>query len=45
MDDRLSLDIFADAPERAGRLGCAVEIAATMAQAIERARQIGRAHV
>ena len=38
MIDHLSLDLFVDAPEHPGHLGCAVEIAATMAQAIERAR-------
>jgi hypothetical protein len=36
--DRITFDLFADAPDRPGSLGCAVEIAATMAQAIERAR-------
>jgi len=41
MIDHLSMDLFVDAPERPGRLGCAVEIAATMAQAIERARTRG----
>lgn len=41
MNDRLSLDLFADAPERPGNLGCRVEIAATMADALERARKRG----
>lgn len=41
MIDHLSMDLFVDTPERPGRLGCAVEIAATMAQAIERARAGG----
>lgn len=34
-------DLFANAPERPGALGCAIEIAATVAQALERARQGG----
>ena len=38
MNDHRSLDLFADAPERPGGLGCAIEIAATMAQALERVR-------
>jgi len=41
MIDHLSMDLFVDAPECPGRLGCAVEIAATMAQAIEQARTRG----
>lgn len=41
MSDEASFDLFADAPERPGQMGCAVEIAATMAQAIERARERG----
>jgi len=48
MSDSLTYDLFgaalpavADAAERPGRLGCAVEIAATMAQAIELARPRG----
>lgn len=41
MSEHGSLDLFADAGERPGQLGCAVEIAATMAQAIERARERG----
>lgn len=41
MTDSLTCDLFADAPERPGRLGCAVEIAATMARAIELARPRG----
>lgn len=41
MDDRLSLDLFADAAERPGALGCRIEIAATMAEALERARSRG----
>lgn len=35
MKDTLSLDLFADAPERPGGLGCRVEIAATMADALK----------
>ncbi len=31
-------DLFADAPDQPGGLGCAVEIAATIAQALEAAR-------
>jgi hypothetical protein len=31
-------DLFADLPERPGALGCAVEISASIAQALERAR-------
>lgn len=42
MNDRLSLDLFADAPERPGSLGCAIEIAATMADALEQARKAGQ---
>lgn len=34
-------DLFADAPERPGALGCAIEIAATLAEALERARRGG----
>lgn len=34
MVGNLSLDLFADAPERPGGLGCRVEIAATMAEAL-----------
>lgn len=34
-------DLFAHAPERPGALGCGIEIAATMAEALERARQQG----
>lgn len=37
----MSFDLFADAPMRPGALGCAVEIAATLARAIERARERG----
>lgn len=37
----MSLDLFADAPERPGSLGCAIEIAATMAEALEQARKRG----
>ena len=40
MSDLLSLDLFADADERPGALGCRIEIAATMAEALERARQV-----
>jgi hypothetical protein len=39
--DQRSLDLFADSPERPGSLGCAIEIAATMADAIERVRSKG----
>lgn len=35
MKDTLSLDLFADVPERPGGLGCRVEIAATMADALK----------
>lgn len=35
MNQRHSLDLFADAPERPGALGCRVEIAATMADALK----------
>lgn len=41
MSDRLSLDLFADAPERPGALGCRVEIAATMAEALKAAAARG----
>ena len=41
MNDRRSLDLFADAPERPGSLGCAIEIAATMKEALELARERG----
>lgn len=34
MAESYSLDLFADAPERPGGLGCRVEIAATMAEAL-----------
>lgn len=34
-------DLFAGAPERPGTLGCSIEIAATMAEALEMARQQG----
>lgn len=37
MSDAMSFDLFADTPERPGSLGCAIEIAATMARALERA--------
>lgn len=37
MSDRLSLDLFADSLERPGSLGCRVEIAATMAEALKAA--------
>jgi hypothetical protein len=36
-----SLDLFADAPERPGGLGCRVEIAATMAEALKVAASQG----
>lgn len=36
-----SLDLFADAPERPGSLGCRVEIAATMAEALRAAAERG----
>ncbi|MDO8931841.1 MAG: hypothetical protein Q7U97_05560 [Rhodocyclaceae bacterium] len=41
MNDRLSLDLFANAPEQPGGLGCAIEIAATMAEALDLARERG----
>lgn len=41
MIDPRSFDLFADLPERPGALGCRVEIAATMAEALERARGRG----
>lgn len=34
-------DLFADAPERPGTLGCGIEIAATMTEALEKARKNG----
>lgn len=37
MNQSHSLDLFADAPERPGGLGCRVEIAATMADALKAA--------
>lgn len=41
MQDRRSLDLFADSPERPGALGCRVEVAATMAEALRRASERG----
>ncbi len=41
MNDPRSLDLFADAPERPGALGCAIEIAATMSEALHRASLSG----
>lgn len=41
MIGNLSLDLFADAPERPGALGCRVEIAATMADALKAATARG----
>lgn len=41
MNDRATIDLFADAPERPGSLGCGIEIAATMKAAIEQARERG----
>lgn len=35
MNQSHSLDLFADAPERPGALGCRIEIAATMAEALK----------
>lgn len=36
-----SRDLFADAPERAGTLACGIEIAATLNEALERAKAHG----
>lgn len=41
MNQSHSLDLFADAPERPGALGCRVEIAATMAEALKAAATHG----
>lgn len=41
MNQSHSLDLFADAPERPGALGCRVEIAATMADALRAAAARG----
>ena len=41
MKQSYSLDLFADAPERPGALGCRVEIAATMADALKTAAARG----
>lgn len=41
MKQSYSLDLFADAPERPGALGCRVEIAATMADALKAAAARG----
>ncbi len=45
--DNASGDLFANHPERPGALGCQVEIAATMAVAMERARErsVTREHI
>jgi len=41
MADEATPDLFGEAPERPGTLGCGIEIAATIAQALERARNNG----
>lgn len=41
MNDRFSLDLFSADSERPGGLACAIEIAATMTEALERARGQG----
>lgn len=41
MTDRLSLDLFTADDERPGGLACSIEIAATMAEALEKAKQRG----
>lgn len=41
MNESNSLDLFEDAPERPGGLGCRVEIAATMAEALKAAAARG----
>lgn len=47
MPEPRNFDLFEDAPERPGGLGCAIEIAATMAQALNlaAARKLTRADV
>lgn len=39
MTSELTADLFSDAPERPGALGCAIEIAATIGEALEQARK------
>lgn len=41
MNDRASLDLFADLPERPGGLACAVEIAMTMGEALAQLERRG----